>query len=461
MRSRVGVVIEKGLADWQIVQQVDGKADFHIAGYYHLPELPEEIGVKVYARVVREDTGEPVVNWMECTISNGTAWEIILDGILAGGPYRIETTLDVPDYQKDRLYTRGDMIHHIGVGDIFVIAGQSNASGRGREPVYDPPETGVHLLRNSGKWDLASHPLNDTTCTIHEANMENSNPGHSPFLCFAKTLKRELGYPIGLIQASLGGSGLRLWNPDEKGTLYKNMINIIRSSGGKVRGILWYQGCTDAIEMEGETYLARFISMVKCVRKDLAAEALPFLTVQLNRCTLPSNESLDRSWGMVREAQRQAARQLENVYVVPAVDCTLSDFIHNSSSANMVIGERLAKAALAELYGRSTRWNAPDIARALKSEENALILEFRNIANWLNLFDVDAGELPFTVIDEKGKIAIVDYSIIDKTGLLLGLERDITGEASIHGSSEMNPKFLVPTDCSSLPMLSFYEVKIE
>jgi len=55
--------------------------------------------------------------------------------------------------------TRGDMIHNIGVGDVFVVAGQSNAAGRAKNPVEDAPELGVHLLRDSGVWDLATHPL--------------------------------------------------------------------------------------------------------------------------------------------------------------------------------------------------------------------------------------------------------------------------------------------------------------
>lgn len=43
-----------------------------------------------------------------------------------------------------------DTIHHIGVGDLYVIAGQSNAAGYGKDSIYNPSEIEVHLLRNRG-----------------------------------------------------------------------------------------------------------------------------------------------------------------------------------------------------------------------------------------------------------------------------------------------------------------------
>ena len=108
--------------------------------------------------------------------------------------------------------------------------------------------------------------MNESTNTLHEENRENANPGHSPYLSFARQLKRELGYPIGLLQASLGGSPLSAWNPEEDGVLYRNMMNIINSQG--IEGILWYQGCSDAQEELCDTYLNRFKSMFLHIRKD-------------------------------------------------------------------------------------------------------------------------------------------------------------------------------------------------
>lgn len=84
-----------------------------------------------------------------------------------------------------------------------MIAGQSNAAGYGRGEITDGPELGVHILRNEEKWDIASHPLNDTRNNNYP-NLEGGDPGHSPFLVFGKALKKTLNHPVGLIQNRSG-----------------------------------------------------------------------------------------------------------------------------------------------------------------------------------------------------------------------------------------------------------------
>lgn len=202
----------------------------------------------------------------------------------------------------------------------MVIAGQSNAAGCGRGSFYDPPELGIHLLRNNGRWDLASHPFNEATGSIHPENLEATNPGHSPYLAFARLVKREVGYPIGLAPTALGGSPLRSWNPEEDGYLYRNMLRTVALAGGRVKGVLWYQGCSDANSADAATYLNRFASMVRHLRHDLDDPELPVLTVQLNRYTgeMPELQE-DQAWSALWEAQRRAGEEIPSLYVVPSL----------------------------------------------------------------------------------------------------------------------------------------------
>ena len=458
-----GAIIKSGPANWQILQQKKGYADISLSGAYRIQGSLEKF--EVLARVVMEDTGEVVCGWKACDIIEGDLteglWQVRLQQIPAGGLYRVETCLQ-RDKQLVEWSNRGDMIHHLGVGDLYVIAGQSNSAGYGKDPIYDPPEIGIHILRNCGKWDLASHPLNESTDTIHEVNMEIANPGHSPYLNFAKILKRQLNYPIGLLQSSQGGSPLSYWNPDENGVLYRNMMDIIKSQGGSVRGILWYQGCADAWERDSRTYLDRFQCMVEHLRKDLIDDTLPILTVQLNRYVTVSDETSDRAWGILREAQRQAAERIPYVYVIPANDCTLSDVIHISSASNMMLGERLARIALGEIYGQNIPCRAPDILNAFLTEDNKIILEFKNIYQRLYVYDVMPMELPFVIEDDKGFIQIREYEITDKNHISLVLERAPSGSGMIHGAYEKNPRFFMLMDSGThLPMLSFYGVEIK
>src|SRR5206468_3056122 len=143
-----------------------------------------------------------------------------------------------------------------------------------------------HLFRNSMRWALATHPLNDSTDTRHPVNREAANSDHAPYLHFARLLKRELGIPIGLVQTSRGGSYLVEWNPTDpapSGGLYRNMLDCVQAVGGRVKGLVWYQGEAEGSERTGATYLERFVRAVGAWRATLGQPDLPVVTAQLNR----------------------------------------------------------------------------------------------------------------------------------------------------------------------------------
>ena len=376
-----------------------------------------------------------------------------------GGLYRIETYMDYEGWDGLSC-TRGDMVHNVGVGDVFVIAGQSNAAGRAKNPVADDPELGVHVLRTSARWELATHPLGETTNALHVGHYENHNPGHSPWLHFAKRLKRELGYPIGLVPCAYGGAPLRWWNPEENGALFTNMLEMLADYDIHPRAVLWYQGEAEGYEDSAQTYLERFAAFVRHTRAALGQPELPFLTVQLNRCMEGPSEKLDRQWGMVREAQRQAWHTLEHVTVVPAADLALYDFIHNASEGNLVVGERCARAALAECYGRDVDWMAPEPESVVQTAPDTVTVRFSRIRNWLNPFGVPAALLPFEAEDAQGLAAPKAYET-GADSLTITFERPLGADARLHGAWRMNPGAAIPSDCMRMPMLSFYGVPVE
>ena len=462
-----GVIITRGACPWQIFPQgPDGTAPIHLEGTYHLIHLSQELPLSfsqagparatVRARVALESTGESVIPWTECDIPEEGRWQITFPAVPAGGLYRIETGMDYEGWDGLSC-TRGDMVHHVGVGDVFVIAGQSNAAGRAKDPVADEPELGVHVLRPSGRWDLATHPLGETTDAVYVGNYENHNPGHSPWLHFAKHLRRALGIPIGLVPCAYGGAPLRWWNPEENGALFQNMLDML----GDIRpkAVLWYQGEAEGYENSAESYLQRFGALVRHTREALGQPELPFLTVQLNRCVEGVSEALDRQWGMVREAQRQAQYQLARVAVVPSADLALYDFIHNAAASNLVVGERCARAALEVCYGRPTDWRAPEPEEVRLVAPDTIRLSFSRIRNWVNSFGVPAAWLPFDAEDDEGLAHPCAYTV-DTCGLTLTFLRALRGTVRLHGGWRMNPGYAVPWDCMRLPMLSFYGLPV-
>lgn len=464
-----GVVILGGASDWQIFQQDSGYGAISIYGTCHRVrqefELPMEFkeitdgAVTVKARIAFENSGESVIPWTECLVKDDAEWSITFEKVPAGGPYRIETYMEYEGW--DGLSsTRGDMIHFIGVGDIYVVAGQSNAAGRAKNTVEDGPEIGISVLRPKGKWELASHPLGETTDAVHVGHFENHNPGHTPWLHFAKMLYRELGYPIGIVMSAYGGAPLRWWNPAENGALTENMLDQLLDYDIKPKGVLWYQGEAEGYENAAGDYKERFLNFVSEVRSRLSLHELPFITVQINRCMNPSNEELDRQWGMVREAQVAAADCDENIHIIPSTDVSLYDFIHNSAEGNLVIGERAARCALSEIYGRKTEWKAPRVCKAKQISGDSLEVFFDRVYNWINPYDVDASLLPFEAEDEKGLIKCIYYET-KRDSIVMRFERELGQNASLHGMWRMNPGPCVPWDCMRLPMLSFYGFSVE
>lgn len=449
-----GAIVECGATDWQIFQQMNQVAQISLNGVWNAPELNNP---RVFIRVVREEDGSCVVWWQPATMAENRWYSTLT--VPAGGLYRIETCVVEENSLEYEWGVRGDMVHHIGVGDLYVIAGQSNSAGYGKDPVYDPPELGVHLLKNSGKWDLATHPMNDSTCSVHPVNTDYSNTGHSPYLAFAKALRRRLNYPIGLLQAALGGSALSAW--EDKGVLYQNMLQTILSQGGIVKGILWYQGCTDTENSQNyNTYLERFSKMVERVRAQLDQRDLPFLTVQINRSTDSIHPMQNEGWSKVREAQRQAAFKIPNVYVVPSSDSAMSDNIHNSASSNLVIGERLYWCAIRHIYGQPDGFDAPDIHLAELVSKNRIRLSFSHVQNRLFAYYLSTEQLGFETFDAIGPLPVMDYKV-ERDSILLTFCRDIKGKCFVNGGTGQCPASYLPVDFAShMPILSFYGVEV-
>ncbi len=301
-------------------------------------------GGQVYAKLLCEKTGRTAIDWKKAQQS-GNQWSVEFKKV-PPGLYTIATCLRESDEDLE-LARQGDKRFHVGVGDVFVIAGQSNAVGFGREAYDDPPMLGVHLLRNSGHWDLAAHPLGDSTGSL-KVNRDKKNPGHSPYLCFAKLLCGALGYPVGLVQTALGGSGMALWNPDETGTLYQNMLCCAKKCG-RIKGVLWYQGESEAISNNTDGYADRFLNMVSRLRADLNQPDLPFITCGLNHYDRDIGSN-DKSWETMRHVQETLSKTQPHILFVPTVGLPTTDGIHNSVSANKIIGRRLFEAVYQKLY---------------------------------------------------------------------------------------------------------------
>jgi len=456
------VKISDELSDWQIIAQTGGFADITVRGRACF-DVPLDPSLKIYARIISENTQLPIVNWTEAQRS-GDDYSAVLRSVPAGGLYTIEVTA-CGDPLNLEWGARGECRKHIGVGDIYIIAGQSNSAGYGKTPAADIPDIRVHLLRNCMKWDLATHPMNESTRSLHQINAEGGNPGHSPWLSFAKTVLSEVNYPIGLVAASLGGSPISAWlSEDGKENLYSNMLGLIRAVGGNVKGILWYQGCNDTDENRlAVVYYDQFCRLVSSLRKDIGYD-VPFITVQLNRYIAGAQDNYDGepNYGLVREAQRRAARELDKVYIVPAIDLPLSDAIHNSTAGNITLGERCAYTALGEIYKKSVYPSAaPDIDEAYL-ENDRIIMRFANVRGYLHLLNSVPETSNFHFRDGSGTLPFSELRLDSANTISVRPLREISGDVYASLASLRDARMTSPFDRGTgLPALCFFDVPVK
>lgn len=154
----------KSACDYQIFQQnAQGRA---LVPFYGV--IPaEHSGKVIWARALREDDTLDVTGWRRCAVE-GDKWRIDFD-LPAGGLYWLEARAQ-EEGGAIEWGIRIARVSHIGVGELFILAGQSNMAGYARDAAFDPPELGVHLYGNDGKWSVAAHPLNDSVDTIYPEN---------------------------------------------------------------------------------------------------------------------------------------------------------------------------------------------------------------------------------------------------------------------------------------------------
>ena len=440
------------ISDWQVFQQKNNKADINVSfkitegSWLKKPISDEEkrfskifYGIKI--RCIDENTGRIIENWVECRQSNGL-YEGVLKNIPTGGPYKIQKLLVFNDDGNFIEWAGSSVVEHIGVGDIFLIAGQSNAAGWARGLYFDEIDMNLRSY-NNGKWNVASQPL-------------GNNENHSPFLVFGKMLSKSLGYPIGLIPRAVGGSPITTWIDGGAHTenLKKENINALK-------GILWYQGCEEAGTNSYETYEDMFMNFLVTMRKLFCDDKLPVITFQLNRLLSSQNyeESINLGWENIRNVQQEIAKKHENVYIIPTIDLkTMSDHIHNSVSSNKTLGERCALYALDCIYGKE-KFKAPELKKAVKLAQNIFMLEFDNVAEELCTFEMSPKNLPVIAEDSMGINEIEKYEA-SKNKIKIYTKRNIENDTKIKIHCGANPQYIIIDRDTQLPVVCIKNIEL-
>ncbi len=333
---------------------------------------------------------------------NGEGWEIILPPMAAckeGRTLTIAYTRQGEDKPHQTF-----VIEDVLVGEVWLCSGQSNMAYTIREMLGNP---GVHEdfyadYQSIDNWSMLrfySYPYGEAT--VPQTNYSRMMTWQSPdnigqcanlsgmALAYAAHLQKMLGedVPVAMVISAVGGACIEEWLDAETmkslpshaasmgkkdSRFFNAMINPF--AGYTVKGILWYQGCANA--MWPEDYKQQFAAYTELYRRLFRNDSLPVIVMQL-----PQYD--DDLFPSFRGAQWELMDLIDDVYTVCGIDLGDPDNIHPTDK--YPFGARAAGAALKHVYGEAAAEGfpyglSPEISK-IERAEGGLLLTLDNAAS--------------------------------------------------------------------------------
>ncbi len=425
----------------RILQRRGTSADVLVSGTYI------GVPVAVEARVVKNDTSEQVVPWIVVDTSpeNGIFMGM-LDGVPQGGWYDFQVRF-VNDHN---VIDHG--MHKWGVGILIACIGQSN--------MKEWFHTGT---------DLEAHPL-----LFRYANKKWLGLGKkgNGAIAFGNRLINRLGLPVGLIDYSVNGSGLRkeadwrmgYWEDLAENSIYNRFLAGVSAAGGFLEFVIWMQGEADAArgtvsEVEYSTSLERFVT--KQVRADIgngsSRKNLPFLIVMMIK--RPGGE--DGPNQAIRNAQNNVAQNVADCYLAATtLDLKNQGTQHLTHRAYTNLGFRVAQTVLF-LLGKEEYYRGPSVVGVTQIDTKNIDVAIRHRGG--TDFTPASGISGWEVVTEDLPAFVSEVNRHDAQTIRITLKDPITGPAHVrylHGAMPDTANPVRDNSPLSLP-LEEYEQKQE
>ncbi|MFN5421966.1 MAG: sialate O-acetylesterase, partial [bacterium] len=170
----------------------------------------------------------------------------------AGGWY----TFEIRVLNKNKIIA-ATSVEHVGIGEVFVITGQSNSANHGEEKQYT--RTNLVSAFNGTSWQLSNDPQPGA-----------SGDGGSFIPPFADAIAKQQKVPVGIVACGIGATSVREWLPkgtrftipptltgrveklqngewQSKGEAFDMLVDKMKYLGKfGFRAVLWHQGESDA-----------------------------------------------------------------------------------------------------------------------------------------------------------------------------------------------------------------------
>jgi sialate O-acetylesterase len=237
---------------------------------------------------------------------------------------------------------------------------------------------------------------------------------------FARALYSQMTnpVPIGLIQVAKNGTPIADWTTyggSNNGRLYQEKIKPLQPFA--IRGVIWYQGEDDGgRESTALRYYQMLPGLIANWRTDWQQGNFPFFYVQLALISGRPN------WAIVRDAQVATLDQTQSTAMACIIDIPTEPASEIHPKDKEPVGERLALAARALLYGEESLEYSGPIRDASKSfiQRNKIVVRFNHRGDGLFTLNNSAPG-PFLLAGTDGvyysaTAQIVERTIIDNAG---------------------------------------------
>ena len=352
--------------------------------------------------VIQRETSVPIWGWgspgwevviktswdtttVKTMVSNKAQWKAELKTPKAGGSYTI--TIKSGNETKT--------IIDVLSGEVWICSGQSNmewpmsiTDGKPLIPNINDPTIRLMHIPKSGSSNRQQHGEGQwMTC---DKNTISNFSAVAYF--FGKKLNAELNVPIGLINASWGGSNAESWTPNElvvnnpalaevakkhdhnmwwpnePGVIFNSMIAPLIPF--KIAGVIWYQGESNV--GAPSTYKMLMEALISGWRKEFNTE-FPFYYVQI----APFDYGADPGSVLLREQQVKMLQIPKTGMVV------VSDHVDNVKDIHPVnkkpVGDRLANMALSEVYAKTGLAYLTPLYKSMKIEKDKIRISFDHV----------------------------------------------------------------------------------
>ncbi len=262
--------------DYQVFQRsAPLKGEVQICGIAHLQ------ADRLEARLTGTSLNGPLPgNWVRLHFDKASGAFRASLSTVPGGFYQLEVRL-----LRAHTQVAETAVAHLGVGEIFVISGQSNSTNYGE--VRQTTETGMVSAFSGDSWQIANDP---------QPGVQDSSSKGSFIPSFGDALYRKYHVPIGIAAVGHGSTSVRQWLPAGEridvmptmtrfvthnaagdlvsdGTLFNGMMTRIHQLDRHgFRALLWHQGESDAHQQAGHEitaaqYRQMVIELIRASRK--------------------------------------------------------------------------------------------------------------------------------------------------------------------------------------------------